>query len=933
MEFLRVSGPARSPPPGAPADEPAEEEEAEERPDDDHALCPVCGAEVSLADDRCPGCGAEFDPEDEAQEGSGSPDAGPTLGEPPPEPGPESAECPMCGQSAPLTSTRCPHCGAEFEAEDTGEEPAPERPGSGRDAESPAESEGEALCPICESAVSLSEGACPFCGAEFEPEEPGPEVQEAPPAGATPIAVPEDEEVLCPACNRAVGSAVDVCPYCGAQFEADEILLEPVGLGSGVSRGQAEEDSLCPMCGHHVGATVAACPHCGAEFEAEEEPSPLSPETPDMTFARPQDSGPGILRPPTSRIGEGRRGISNGTSAINGVSLVNGFGLVNASGRMNGLGAPRTPDMINGFGASNGGAINGRRYGPRGRQRSFLTRWQLVVVLVVCALALPTLMFTFIDRDESPFTVDGGYDDWEDQAMFTVLSASGSPSTNVVEWAVATYAGYLYLYLETESPMMSSDLVEGFALFIDADGSSETGYDLSGMGAEVLVELQGWNGSVSLSACSVYSHSEDRLDWSGWRPSSAVACTFDGSRLEASARLPVSVNGTSKVLLVSVDENGPGCRSCPSPLEGGLLLVEQIPSADIASDGILERGADVVVSTLRFTCERSGGVVNAVVAELDGIELLGSVGAFSLEPGEERVVELRADTSQLPSGMFVSASVTSDGVQSSFAHVYVQGFAVRAYADAPPEGVLIDGAFADWAGRTVIDSDETPVENPNIDIDEVGTSNDTDRSYFFVSVHGEMCMGTYLPKSCSRPMGAGNGTVVPLRKTAEDFMRLYVDSDRSSATGHRVSAGQMTIGADRLIVVSGLCREVRETTLSMYVGGAWTEMVAHMDVEIDQARMELGVDAALLGASGEVDLIVFSTDWSKEQDIAFSVSEDPDSRSIVLPGTTVTYPGPVTESLPEFGDVAVPVVLMLVMFVIALRGRRLAGAGPKGREP
>ena len=124
--------------------------------------CPVCGKPVDLNVTSCPFCGAEFETEGDVVEEEG-----------------EMAECPVCGKMARVNVSACPHCGAEFEEEAEEAEPsetpreypevAPEE--IPEVVAEPVSEEETAECPVCGKLVSLSVSSCPFCGAEFEEEE------------------------------------------------------------------------------------------------------------------------------------------------------------------------------------------------------------------------------------------------------------------------------------------------------------------------------------------------------------------------------------------------------------------------------------------------------------------------------------------------------------------------------------------------------------------------------------------------------------------------------------------------------------------------------------------------------------------------------------------------------------------------------------------
>ena len=97
-------------------------------------------------------------------------------------------------------------------------------------------------------------------------------------------AAEDEEEVTCPVCGEAVGLDVLTCPSCGAEFEAEEVEEvvedEPAAVpprAEPVVEQEVEEEAVgedemaeCPVCGNSVSLNVPACPYCGAEFEEEE---------------------------------------------------------------------------------------------------------------------------------------------------------------------------------------------------------------------------------------------------------------------------------------------------------------------------------------------------------------------------------------------------------------------------------------------------------------------------------------------------------------------------------------------------------------------------------------------------------------------------------------------------------------------------------------
>lgn len=90
----------------------------------------------------------------------------------------------------------------------------------------------------------------------------------------------DEEEVTCPVCGKPVGLDIAACPHCGAEFEEDAEITEEAAeeaqeggslLGPAKGAAAAEDETAeCPVCGKYVKLDVTACPFCGAEFEEEE---------------------------------------------------------------------------------------------------------------------------------------------------------------------------------------------------------------------------------------------------------------------------------------------------------------------------------------------------------------------------------------------------------------------------------------------------------------------------------------------------------------------------------------------------------------------------------------------------------------------------------------------------------------------------------------
>ncbi|UCE92364.1 MAG: hypothetical protein JSV90_04305 [Methanobacteriota archaeon] len=856
--------------------------------------CPACGYRVSGLEGACPRCGKVFDKD-------------------------SKFECPFCGTLVPASADSCPSCQIDYldfssKAEKKLLDKAMDKILEELDSLMEP-GEGGPVCPKCSSPLDAPGVRCPHCG--FTPKAKDKPSEEIPPEPEEP---PASTDALCPICGAWVKSDDPSCRECGAEFVADE--------GEMVDDGELV---YCPVCDEPVGFDVTLCPHCGAEFEEEEvqepeivEAPPQAEKAPSLTAdeeevveemdlvpppptdvpvrrrtpparPKPAEKRPGkapavvIPRPKavSKRIAGARkagevvtarreraaveqRGLSNGAGIINGKGQVNGRHFINGVGAVNGR------DRVNGTGFINGKESVGRLSGRRRVMLMAKMRWQFLAVLVAILITVPAFIYLSHQRSQSPYAVDGDFTDWERSMTFAVMIESSDPATNVVEWSIGSHNTDLYVYARTEQNLMADGEAERLVLFIDADGSEESGYRVADIGADYMLDILGWDGAVMSSIASEFRLDQDgdHLNWNSWHVIGSVASYVVAAEIEAMVRLPAQVNESTRLILTTQNEDGIGCVSYTVPLDGGLLVVEQAPVPEVALNEVLIQDTEAGLLRLRFSSQGEGGDVSSVTPLLEGVSSFSAIPAFSLDVGDTHTVDLRVDSSQVMPEEYVSARVTAEGISSSFSRVQIIGEGASAYCLSLPSSIIIDGAFGDWLGKTVKDTDDLPVPNQNVDIDEVGAESSSTDSFFYLSVYGELCAGVYIPKSCTIPSGSGTGPVVTERRTAEDYVRIHIDADHSATTGETMSLGTMTIGADYVIDISGVNCEIESATISAYFAGTWIELSTQAEAEKDERRMEIGVPSVSIGSPTDIDFIIEMTDWRGCQDLASNESTE-----------------------------------------------------------
>lgn len=705
-------------------------------------------------------------------------------------------------------------------------------------------SEETILCPLCGKVVPSDVKKCPYCSSSIDRIRLRREIDKViehrimrrikakSEVGAAPTELPSapipDVTVTCPSCGMELAGHEAKCSRCGVPLIDEAEMLE------------------CPECGTKFAPGTSKCPECGVSFASEEdvkEPQAVEAAPAVIRAPEPPPSSEPVraIRPEPELAG---RGLTNGRGAINGTGLVNGTGMINGTAGAR----PRAASRRRGIAAS---------------------RWPFLAVLVALIIIIPAFIYMSYSKDEEGFSVDGRFGDWDDSDMYSMSILTTSPLTVVEEWAVGTEDTKVFLYVKARGDIMGTSSVESLFLFVDSDDDPGTGFIVGALGADFMIELDGWNDTVQSSNVFTYD-SSDPYDWSKWRSLGGVVSRLDGSSLEAMGNIQSTPSPDAKFLLASQDQMNRRMVSTSVPAAGGVLVVAQRLSDSAPVSGVLPSSASAPLLTLEFTCDGVGGTVTAVDVETSGVSSMADeVGTFSLQVGEVVVRHLAADTSGLSAGQLVSAYVMSSGIQSSFASVVVTGHPARAYVSSAPSEAHIDGAFGEWYGRTASDVDLIEVANANVDVNEVGVFNTTDQAAFFVSVDGEMLGGSYVPVIKGKPVpGGGGGPVVPVRKTAEDITWIFIDSDMSAATGKLMSVDSKVIGADYRIEVRGVQGAVVSSSLHQYTGTLWALVDDDVPAEVDLHRLEVAVAASSIGGQAALDFIIQTTDWRAVGDFA-----------------------------------------------------------------
>ena len=708
-------------------------------------------------------------------------------------------------------------------------------------------------CPLCGNKVAAGVTKCPVCATDLQKvierksqkletaAQPDDYLHKELPAVELPVS-----RHRCPQCGMELQGNEARCPRCSIPLIGQEAMLE------------------CPECGTLAPGDALVCPKCGVGFkEATTVPVPPRPPEP------PIQPTPELLAVPPAPQGQtAPRTVPATSPSVSSDGAIHG--LTNGRGAINGTG------LVNGTGITNGTRGGGRPPAGAGRHGPISTRWQFLSVLIVLIVIVSSFVYLSYVNEQNAVAIDGRFGEWAHVEKFTMTTEATAATINVDQWAVRTVGTGLYLYLKVQGELMGSSDVDSFFLFVDSDHDAQTGYRVSGLGADYMLEVDGWNGSVQSTALTRYSSPSDQYNWTSWTDVGPLSTALASSQLEAKADMSAALSSEARFMLLSQNALDEQSVSYVVPKEGGTLIIHQVAISENIPDGAVSYSSNLAMLRLEMYAEGAGGTVDSILPTVTGAQLVGTVGPISLDAGHTGSLDVMVDTFGFPQGSLVSVSVREGNVQSDFTDVSVVGEPARAYLVAAPTSIVIDGAFGDWEGRISPDTDSLPVLNPDIDIEATGAVNSTLASYFYVSVKGEMCNGSFVPAFKLKPTGGsgGGGILIPQRISGEDQLRIYIDSDRNVSTGMPFSMSSKVIGADYLVDIVGMDGVIHKTAFSAYQGGSWAIVPgADVNASNDAQRIEVGVLSTAIGGSSSLDFIIQTTDWRGRWDMASSTPQ------------------------------------------------------------
>ena len=198
--------------------------------------------------------------------------------------------------------------------------------------------------------------------------------------------------------------------------------------------------------------------------------------------------------------------------------------------------------------------------------------------------------------------------------------------------------------------------------------------------------------------------------------------------------------------------------------------------------------------------------------------------------------------------------------------------------------ISIDGQFDDWTPISKQSDGSGDAGNPNVDLSEYATIQQSGLTSFYLKVEGDVLAGVAIPEleSHSRPSGdltgepeqvSGNqqSTLLPV-DTSIDAIRLFFDTDDDLFTGYQGLEVQM--GADMMIEITGHLGVIGQRVIKAYTGDG-DDFIWGSTTSIDAATAgsEIELEAYIPGSDSSY--YIHLTSWDAGEDSAgFSQQED-----------------------------------------------------------
>lgn len=537
-------------------------------------------------------------------------------------------------------------------------------------------------------------------------------------------------------------------------------------------------------------------------------------------------------------------------------------------------------------------------------------KWLFVIVPIIVIILILASIVVFNPFPESKeqedgeitegIVIDGEFGDWDDVVSTPDIAEypTFNPNVDIVDYRIDNRSYDLSFYLEVQGEILSGEPngekhVDTVFIFIDCDQSPNSGYYINGIGADFMIEICGWDGEAVNS--SLYSYSSDSQDWNFWIYKGPVGAAVSGSELEAQVSYDQLFLHNQDVVDVlfytqSWDRYDDFSDTVLCNEKGILLVTLQGEGENVIS------GDENRLLKLEFEALNTNITVNEIKLTRMGLGSDSDIAEIRLEDSNHQPIA----TGMLSNGRAIvhTSLYLSDGqistiyivvdVSASAASENSIGFTISnnhdiitdkgtvfidkippdvghcelSYIFAVPDKVQIDGAFADWEGKTIRNDTKQDVMRDDLDIIKYGLSETQEGAAFYLKVDGNILGGVKVPYWNTRTESdATIGDGPP--KTGEDIVYIFIN--KIPNYGYNDS---LPFGADCMIEVRGRYNTITSAYYYDWMGtngSDWTWIqISNVDASLDMNELEVSIswdELAIYPQTDRFETYFMAIDW------------------------------------------------------------------------
>jgi hypothetical protein len=475
---------------------------------------------------------------------------------------------------------------------------------------------------------------------------------------------------------------------------------------------------------------------------------------------------------------------------------------------------------------------------------------------------------------------------------------------NIIETSIKSDNEKMFLLLVVDGWLLTggpNGEMDQVNILIDSDSNSNSGYSLDGFGADYLIRAAGNEGKLYnyniMTFDQSYKSDEFRsnTDWHGWKPVNNGYVASKGNKLEAGINYIAQsqeIGENIKVIFETCDYNG---HSDETAILSNDESYVEIAQQSIIEDDIIEQSINVEILKVTLISHEKSVVLtdfkfdNSLNIPYKTIPSL----PVTLEPDTQMEIIIQIDTALGKVNDAIHMEIIGAELLSNVP-VTITGNGYSGYLSAPPDDIIIDGAFGDWNDiEPIVDDvgEEDLNGNNNIDIIEHRISRSKKDVSFFLKVDGTIMAGAHIlneplkviedkmlngrentDRSLSNdPLKSSN--LIP--KYGYDYAYVFLDSDKNVGTGFNPD---YQIGADYMMRIVGQNGKVLFKELFKFDSRedpddfdvTWKK-IDDIPAACDSSRLETQFSNDLLKINENTDFHyqILLTDWSKNQDIIY----------------------------------------------------------------